>query len=229
MERPENPETPPQQPPQPPPAFPAQASGGDRPWHNRVAPPPPPPLPPHLGGGVEMRISKRLLWVGGAAYPLRNITRVYTFLLSPRRGEATVLFFKRVGIILPVAFAMTILGNLTRLGSDAETAETITKFVWFGAVVALIYCAGDLGAVLTASSHWVLAVETSGASTALVTSKDTQHLNQLVGHVVHAIENPEAEFQVRVDRLTINPRNYYFGDNVNMYGGTGNVGMRTAA
>ncbi|WP_308408596.1 DUF6232 family protein [Streptomyces sp. AC627_RSS907] len=235
MERPENPEAARQQPaqparpPQPPPALPSQASGSDRPWHNRVAPPPPPPLPPHLAGGhVEMRVSKRLLWVGGAAYPLRNITRVYTFLLTPRRGEATVLFFKRVGIILPVAFAMTILGSLTGLGSDAETAEAIIKWVWLGTVMALIYCAGSLGAVLISSSHWVLAVETSGASTALVTSKDTQHLNQLVGHVVNAIENPEAEFQVRVETLTINPRHYYFGDNVNMYGGTGNVGMGAA-
>lgn len=71
----------------------------------------------------------------------------------------------------------------------------------------------------------MLAVETSGASTALVTSKNTQHLNELVGQVVNWIENPEIEFQVKAETLLINPRNYHFGDNVNMYGGSGNVGM----
>ncbi|MFB6556007.1 DUF6232 family protein [Streptomyces sp. NPDC056405] len=232
MDRPEKPETVPQRPPEPPPqsppAFPSQAAGGDRPWHNRAAAPPPPPLPPHPAGGVELRVGKRLLWVGGAAYPVRNITRVYTFLLTPRRGEATLLFFKRLGIILAVAIALTILGGITGLGGDRAAAEGFITFVWIGAVVALVYCAAVLGSVLTAASHWVLAVETSGASTALVTSTDTQHLNQLVGHVVNAIENPEAEFQVTVETLAINPRNYHFGDNVNMYGGSGNVGMGKA-
>ncbi|WP_217170117.1 DUF6232 family protein [Streptomyces sp. AC512_CC834] len=184
-----------------------------------------------MAGGVELRVGRRLLWVGGAAYPIRNITRVYTFLLTPRRGDATVLFFKRVGIILSVAVAMTILGqfiDLARRGDETSPAETIVKWVWIGAVVAMIYCVGDLMSVLTAASHWVLAVETSGASTALVTSKDTQHLHQLVGHVVHAIEDPESEYYVWVQSVAINPRYYHFGDNVNMYGGSGNVGMEKA-
>ncbi|MET9442964.1 DUF6232 family protein [Streptomyces sp. NPDC006610] len=229
MDTPEKPAAPPQAPPRtPPPAFPTQASNdGARPWHDRTPPPPPPALPPHLGAGVEMRVDKRLLWVGGAAYPLQNITRVHTFLLTPRRGEATVNFFKRAAIILSVAFALTILGGITSLANEGA-AETIINLVWIGAVAALIWSAVELGSVLTASSHWVMAVETSGASTALVTSRDTTHLNQLVGHVVHAIENPEAEFQVKVETLTVNPRNYYFGDNVNMYGGSGNVGMTKA-
>ncbi|WP_223281159.1 DUF6232 family protein [Streptomyces antnestii] len=220
METPEKPEVAPQ----PPPTSKSQASPSDRPWHNRVAPPPLPPLPPHLGGSVNLKVGKRLLWVGGAAYPLRNITRVYTFLLTPRRGEATMLFLKRVGIVLSVAFALGIVNGLTRFGSE-DTSNTISRLIWFGAVTALIFCAVELGVVLTAPTHWVLAIETSGASTALVTSKNTQHLHELVGYVVNAIENPEVEFQVKVETLMINPRNYHFGDNVNMYGGSGNVGM----
>ncbi len=225
MERPENPQAAQELSSQ---APRSRASGGnDRPWHNRITPPPP-SLPGQRSGGVELRVGKRLLWVGSAAYPLRNITRVYTFLLVPRRGEATVLFFKRVAIILSVALAVTVVSWAATLDGDDGIAGTVIGVVWFGAAVALIYCVGDLGAVLTAASHWVMAIETSGASTALVTSENTQHLDQLVDYVVNAIENPETEFKVKVGTLSINPRHYHFGDNVNMYGGSGNVGMEKA-
>lgn len=79
--------------------------------------------------------------------------------------------------------------------------------------------------MLTAPSHYVLAVETSGPSTAVVTSHRPELLNQLVGQIAHAIENPETEFAVKVESISISPRNYHFGDNVNMYGGSGNVGI----
>ncbi|MFE6662916.1 DUF6232 family protein [Streptomyces sp. NPDC057697] len=199
-------------------------TGGDRPWQNRVPTPPPPPLPPHLGGSVDLRVGKRLLWVGGAAYPLRNITRVYTFLLTPKRGEATVRFFKRLALILAVAFGLLILDGITRFGSS-EDSGSITGLVQTGGLIAFVFSGVELLMVLTARAHWVLAVETSGLSTALVTSKNIPHLNELVGHVVNAIENPDVEFQVKVDTLMINPKNYQFGDNVNMYGGSGNTGM----
>jgi hypothetical protein len=163
-----------------------------------------------------MRVTKRLLWVAGAAYPLRNVTRVYTFVATPRRGAATLLFFKRLAITLSVAFALTILGGITGIAGEEEAAKTIVRLVWIGALVGLIYCLIEWLAVLSAPSHFVLAVETSGASTAVVTSKDHEHLQRLVGQVVNAIENPEAEFLVHVESLAINPAHDHFGDTVNM-------------
>ncbi|MFJ6011775.1 DUF6232 family protein [Streptomyces sp. NPDC092952] len=185
---------------------------------------PPPTIPPHLGGSIELRVGKRLLWVGGAAYPLRNITRVYTFLLTPKRGQAAVRFFKQLALILAVTFGLATLNGITRFGSS-EDSEMIAGVVQIGGLVAFVFAASELVMVLSARSHWVLAVETSGLSTALVTSRNIPHLHELVGHVVNAIENPDAEFRVKVDTLMINPKNYQFGDNVNMYGGSGNSGM----
>ncbi|MFJ3665818.1 DUF6232 family protein [Streptomyces sp. NPDC090106] len=186
--------------------------------------PPPPPVPPRTHGSVELRVGKHLLWVDGAAYPLANVTRVHTFTLTPRRRDATVTFLKRLAIILSVAFAMTILGGITSLASE-DAAGGIVTAVWLGALAALVFSAVELISVLTSPDRYVLAVETSGPSMAIVTSADPRVLDQLVGSVVHAIENPETEFLVQVDRLMVNPRNYYFGDNVNMYGGSGNVGV----
>lgn len=195
------------------------------PGHHDI--PPPPAVPPRAVTAVDLRVGKRLLWVDGAAYPLENVTRVYTYTLTPRRKEASVLFLKRVGIILSVAFALTILGGITSIANESA-AGTILTFVWLGSLAALAFSVVELVAVLSAPSRYVLAVETSGPSIAMVTSPDPRQLDQLVGSIVQAIENPEVEFQVRVDRLMVNPRNYYFGDNVNMYGGTGNVGVAHA-
>ncbi|MER5742601.1 DUF6232 family protein [Streptomyces sp. NPDC002225] len=228
----EEPEKPAAEPPLRPPPMPSRQPDGqprhtgdaDRPWHNRMPPLPPPTVPPHLGGSVELRVGKRLLWVGGAAYPLRNITRVYTFLLTPKRAEATVRFFKRLALILAVAFGLLIVSGISRFGSD-EASDGIAGLVPIGGLVAFVFAASELVMVLTARAHWVMAIETSGLSTALVTSRDIPHLNELVGHVVKAIEDPAIEFQVKVDTLMINPKNYQFGDNVNMYGGSGNSGM----
>ncbi|MFE2033714.1 DUF6232 family protein [Streptomyces scopuliridis] len=196
----------------------------ERPWNT----PPPPSVPPLVHGvDVELRVGKRLLWVGGAAYPLQNIARVYTLTIRPRRKEAVVRFFKNVAITLAVAIALTILGTVAVIGSE-DVGGGILTFVWLVSAAALIYFFVEMMSVLTAQSHYVLTVETSGPSTAVVTSANREHLNQLVGYIAHAIENPEAEFQVKVESITISPKNYYFGDNVNMYGGTGNVGMASA-
>ncbi|MER7185876.1 DUF6232 family protein [Streptomyces hyaluromycini] len=186
--------------------------------------PPPPATPPQAFRGVDLRVGKRLLWVGGAAYPLENIARVHTYMLMPKRWEATRLFLKRLGIILSVAFALTILGGITGIASR-DTASTLIVWVWLGSTAALLLCTVEWLQVLSATSLYVLAVETSGPPMAVVTSADPRQLDQLVGSLVHAIEHPETEFHVTVDRLMVNPKNYYFGDNVNMYGGTGNVGV----
>ncbi|MFF7732375.1 DUF6232 family protein [Streptomyces sp. NPDC007984] len=196
--------------------------------------PPPPATPPRTMTDVELRVHKRLLWVGGAAYPLRNIARVYTFTLRPKRKEAVFRFLTRTLIILAVGIGLSIIGGLISLAnsssgpyeSESSSGGGLIVFVWICSGAALIYFFVEMLSVVTAPSHYVLAVETAGPSTAMVTSPDPQHLDRLVGYVSGALENPDTEFQVTVERLTINsPTNYHFGDSVNMYGGSGNTGI----
>ncbi|MFF8610173.1 DUF6232 family protein [Streptomyces sp. NPDC015346] len=203
------------------------------------SPPPPPPSyspPPYAPpapaaaaaasagytGGVDVRVSKRLLWVGGACYPLRNIARVYTFTLHPRRKDAVVRCLKRFAFALLTAIGLSLIAAISRLDSDGEG---YLDLIWFFTVAFLLYAVGDMISVLAAKSHFVLAVETSGPSTALVTAQNPAHLHELVRSLADAIENPASEFTMHVQTLAINPSNYYFGDNVNMYGGNGNTGV----
>ncbi|EFG04231.1 Hypothetical protein SCLAV_p0744 (plasmid) [Streptomyces clavuligerus] len=221
------------------PAEPAQPPlPPQRPWNTPPAPTAPPPaatqasmstgsLPTGLTESIDIRVSKRLLWIGGAAYPLHNIARVYTYTLNPRRKEAVLRFFRRVGITLAVTAALTLLGGtIAALAQGEETPATLLGLMWLASGAFMIYALVDMIAVLTAQPHFVLGVETAGASTAVVSGRDHGQLRQLVHLISDAIENPQAEFQVRVERLVISsPSNYYFGDNVNMYGGSNNVGM----
>ncbi|MFF7483934.1 DUF6232 family protein [Streptomyces luteogriseus] len=195
--------------------------------------PPPPSTPPRRMTDVELRVHKRLLWVGTAAYPLRNIARVYTFTLRPKRKEAVFRFLTRALIVLAVGIGLSIIGGLISLANSSSgpyesesSGGGLIVFVWICSGAALIYFFVEMLSVVTAASHYVLAIETAGPSTAMVTSPDPQHLDRLVGYVSGALENPDTEFQVTVERLTINsPTNYHFGDSVNMYGGSGNTGI----
>jgi len=182
--------------------------------------------------GVGLRVSKRLLWIGDAYYPLRNLARVYTLTIRPRRKEAVLLFVKRLLIIGAVTTVLALLaamidsssrGGLDSSGSGGSGGLSV--LVVIAAVAALIYSLVEMLSVLGAPAHFVLAIETSGPSTAVVSGRQPDQLRQLAHQIADAIENPEAEFTVQVDTITISPKHYYFGDNVNMYGGSGNVGM----
>jgi Family of unknown function (DUF6232) len=65
---------------------------------------------------TEVKVSKRVLWIGGDAYPLQNIARAQVRTLIPRSGTAFKNFAKNltlsalasilVGIALPADYAL---------------------------------------------------------------------------------------------------------------------------
>ncbi|MFI8368624.1 DUF6232 family protein [Streptomyces sp. NPDC085466] len=197
------------------------------------APSTPPPAPPPGNGPLELRVARRLLWIGGAFYPLENVVRVYTFVLRPRRAEAVRLFARRLARLMLASLLVLLLGELGAFGSpsyDSYGNESgpggLQVFVWLVIVGILVYSFVEMMTVVGAASHLTLAIETNGASTALVAGSPEQ-LHRLVHQLAHAVEHPDSELLERVGSLPIgNPGNYYFGDVVNMYGGTGNRGIQ---
>ncbi|MEU5215066.1 DUF6232 family protein [Streptomyces sp. NPDC020807] len=177
------------------------------------------PAPPPSEGLV---ISKRLLWVHGGAYPLENIVRVHTFVLTPRRAQAVGRFLKRAGITAAVIWLCLFIADGPATDSDMESVTALALLVGVGL---LVYYFSDMASVAFAADHHVLAVETNGRSTALVTGK-REYLEGLVREIAEAIDEPNAQLTAWVGALNItNYDNYYFGDSVNMYGGTGNTGV----
>ncbi|MFI9748335.1 DUF6232 family protein [Streptomyces sp. NPDC052494] len=162
-----------------------------------------------------MSVSKRLLWVNGACYPLRNLARVHTFIVQPARGAAMMTFLKR---LIPTLLVLAVVGAF-----EEDSGESL-DFIRFLCLAFLVYALVDLLIVLFGASYSVLAIETTGEPKALVTSREKAVLVDLVRRISDAIENPDAEFRVRVERLTVNMRNYT-GDTVNMIGGSNNTGV----
>ncbi|MCX5405364.1 DUF6232 family protein [Streptomyces sp. NBC_00335] len=209
------PQEPPQETPQPPVAPP-------------VVPPALPPVPrslahsqgpesqvPGWGEGVDefgvtLRVSRRLLWVGQAVYPLHNVVRVQSFVLKPNRTKAALQF----GLWMVV---MLVLASLSKSISGSGVPLII--------VLVMILLVAQLVWRLTRPNVFAMAVETSGTPLAVVTLARLDDLRGLVRRIVDAIEHPEKEFSIYVHQLQVKLGDYHFGDTVNINGGNGNKGI----
>ncbi|MCY0931679.1 DUF6232 family protein [Streptomyces sp. H27-H1] len=184
--------------------------------------------------GVDLRISRRLLWVGSAAYPLHDIVRVHTSVLSPDRGKAAVQFLKWAAALAVVFYLLqefviddssSSYGDYGGYGSYEDDSASQGEVLGALAIIAAISLAVYLVYKLSRPDLHVMAVEVASASIALVTMRDESQLGVVVQHVVHAIEHPEAEFSIRMERVQVNLKSYHLGDSVNIYGGVGNTGV----
>ncbi|MBO8190342.1 hypothetical protein ITI46_01220 [Streptomyces oryzae] len=164
-----------------------------------------PPELPSGGKSIDLRVGKRLLWLGEAAYPLHNLVRVYTTEFKPKRWEA---------------FWHFVIG-----GAIALWVANVEPGLWGVGLVVVILLFARFLKVLISPSKYALAIDTSGTASAVVTLPDREELRGLVGALVEAVENPEKELHVRVESVKFNLREYNYGDKVNMYGGLGNVGV----
>lgn len=159
---------------------------------------------------IVLGVSRRLLWVGEAAYPLHNIVRVQTFVLSPNRGQALTQFLPFIALLL-LAFA-----GYVSAGNGPGTVVVL---------VLVVLLSAELVRRLTRPDVYVMGVETSGAPVAVVTLADRAELRKLVRLIVDAIEHPDAEFSHYVAQLTVNIKQYtHNGDNANI-SGAGNIGI----
>ncbi|MGW1774800.1 DUF6232 family protein [Streptomyces sp. NPDC002104] len=159
---------------------------------------------------LVLRVSNRLLWVGEAVYPLHNIVRVYTYVLSVDRKKAVADYVPWI-VLLLVFFAVSVM--------DANPPGVIIT------IVPVLLLVMALVRRLNRPDLYVMGVETSGASTAVVTLADRAELRRLVARIVDAIERPETDFSLYVAQLTVNIKHYvHVGDTANI-NGSGNIGV----
>jgi hypothetical protein len=148
---------------------------------------------------IDVGVSKRILWFGSEAYPLHNITRTNTLTLTPNRGAAIRGYVLAVVLLLFLASVV------------AGTAPGIMGFLAFaGALALIVYKTIKLIELLNLTLY-ELTIETAAGSHRGLVSKNRAVVHDLAFRITDAINNPLAEFQMRVE-------NYHVGDNVNMFG-----------
>lgn len=159
---------------------------------------------------IDVRVSRRVLWVGEAAYPLQNIARAQRVKLVPKRGAAlrsyvkAVLFWMLLGTVAAIALSTA---GLLRSG-----ASTLAGLVIIAVPVLIVVRTIRLIGVLLPRELYALIIETAGTPRAALVSADESQVLELVHLIMDAIDNQKAEFHMRVETLHIGDKIQQFGD-----------------
>jgi hypothetical protein len=148
---------------------------------------------------VEVRISRRTLWVDTQAYPLGHVTRVRPLEIKPRRGVMVAAYLRQVGACLLLGLVgLAVLGCMgTALPSVVITIyELLVLAAWVGLTLRLVR-------QLTTDTLYVLSISTSGTPTAAVASWDRGVIFDLANRVVAAIDDPGLEYAIHVEHVEI--------------------------
>jgi hypothetical protein len=148
---------------------------------------------------IDVRVSQRILWFGTEAYPLHNITRTNSLKLLPNRSAAIRNYLRAV---VPPLFVAAL------VSAAGQAGATVT--VWLAALAWLAYKTVKLADFLKIELY-ELVIETAAGSHRGLVSNDGDMVSDLAIRITDAINNPAAEFQMRVE-------NIHVGDNVNTYG-----------
>jgi hypothetical protein len=148
---------------------------------------------------VEVRVSRRILWVDDDAFPLALVTRVRPVEYRPNRRGMASTYSRRAGATIGIAIVGLMF--LSCLGDAVSPALSIA----FAMVMLAIFVTHTVRLIrgLTRSNLYVLSVSTAGSAHAAVISTNRDVVYELSTRVVDAIDNPSAEFEIRVDHIEI--------------------------
>ncbi|HZN76475.1 MAG TPA: DUF6232 family protein [Micromonosporaceae bacterium] len=144
---------------------------------------------------IEVRISKRVLWVGESAYPLPNVTHVRTVEYKVQRWRVVKQFVRKGGARL----ALGLLALLVLSCASAPT--TLLVLVGLGVLAVNGFQVYWLVQRLTWPPLHVLRVQMAGMSRAAVVSLDKSKIDELRLRVVTAIDNPAVEYTVWIENV----------------------------
>lgn len=156
---------------------------------------------------VDVRISRRVLWIDSNAYPLHNIARAQTIRITPRH-ETPMKDYKRAAVIwLIVGGALTIL-----LAATGVRGSALIVLIWIVILILLAMRTIRLFRELREKTFFALVIETAGTSRTALVSTDEDLMSELVYQIMDAIDNPKAEYQVQIENFHIGDRIHQVGD-----------------
>jgi Family of unknown function (DUF6232) len=149
---------------------------------------------------IDVRVSRRILWFDREAYPLHMITRTNSVTLKAKRGLA----FRTFAISVLPWFVPAIIA----LAVGASRVIAIPLLV--GVLTLLAVKTFKLVRFLKLRLY-ELDIETAAGSHRALISDDRELVYDLAVRITDAINDPHAEFQLRVEKVHV-------GDNITMSG-----------
>jgi hypothetical protein len=170
---------------------------------------------PHRNGDIEVRVSQQILWVGGEAYPLRNIARARVVRLTVRRGAAFGRFVGFALLWLVLGLGATVALRAAR-SQGVRLDKSLGDVVVIATAALIVISALRLLYLLLRPALFALVVETAGnPHTALITT-DEAIVERIVREIMAAINNPAARFSYTVNKIHNGDK--YGGDKVSVSG-----------
>ena len=148
---------------------------------------------------VEVRISRRTLWVDTTAYPLAHVTKIQPLEVTVKRGRLLFTYLKDTGswLVLGV-IGLVVLGCLgTSVPAEVTTGYGVVL------LVALIVITIRLIRRLSFGTLHVLSIGIAGTQRAAVLSRDGAVISRLAQRVVDAIDDPALEYAIHIENIEV--------------------------
>jgi hypothetical protein len=158
---------------------------------------------------IDVRISRRTLWIGSQIYPLQNVARIRSFEEVRDRGGLTWAFAKGAARTLGAALALLIV--VTYVASTPTGPQLV---VVGGAVVLLGWQTYQFVVDMSRANLHILVIESASAAYTAIGSPNRATIADLADKIAEAIENPTLDYAVKIDVVQ--------GDQFNQVG-TGNT------
>ncbi|MBD0693610.1 DUF6232 family protein [Streptomyces sp. CBMA123] len=155
---------------------------------------------------IDVRVSRRVLWIGGDAYPLQHIARARQLVWWPPKRSRTIIRFVRQ--VVGLLFAVSFLSAVTHNAADKIQAALPAVLLLIGFLF-LLY---RLVTRLRLKALYKLVIETSNAATTAVVSHNEWQITNLIQMIMEAIDNPQAEFAFQVENLHVGDKITQYGD-----------------
>lgn len=176
---------------------------------------------------IEVSVTRRILHIGSAAYPLANIARVQSETLGFRRWPAIRAFIVAAVIWIALGAAATFaikLGYSHNAGGI--TYDNQQRYLGIARLASAVLIGLSLLRLLfrlapTWRRYYALVIETAGTASAALINPDRAVISDLVGRITRAIDDPDNpinHFHVTTNNYTNN--NNYGGKNVQFGAGS---------
>ncbi|MEV6846715.1 DUF6232 family protein [Actinoplanes sp. NPDC051411] len=147
--------------------------------------------------GVEVRISRRTMWVGEKVYPLQAVSSVEPLEIVPRRGRIVARYLRKAGAWL----GLGILGLMVVSCAGNTLPPSVVTVYELGVLAGLVASTVHVIRRLARSTLYILSIYAAGRPQEVVASWDKNQVFQLRDQVVAAIDDPSVNYAVHIDHV----------------------------